>query len=348
MSDETARLLIVDDVENNRFTLRRRLKRLGYENVEEAVDGRAALASLAKDSFDLVLLDVMMPGLSGYEVLEEIKGDMDLRDIPVIMVSALDEVESVIKCIDLGAEDYLPKPFDPTLLRARVAASLEKKRLRDQEAAYLAQVETERRRADKLLHAVLPPGAVRELKATNEVKPRLYDDVVVLFADIVGFTAYCNVHPAEQVARELQAVVGAFEDIVERAGLEKIKTIGDAFLATAGLLQETEDPFATSVRCGLQMIEAARAIEPHWELRVGVHKGAVAAGIIGHKQYQFDVWGDTVNTCSRLAAHAEPGSLVVAGDAWHELRGDFKGRSRGRVELKGKGEIELVACSARD
>ena len=348
MSEVAARLLIVDDVDDNRYTLRRRLKRLGYENVEEVADGRAALEILADGSFDLVLLDVMMPGLSGYEVLEEIKGDMDLRNIPVIMVSALDEIESVVKCIDLGAEDYLPKPFDPTILRARVAAALEKKRLRDQEVAYLDQVETERRRADKLLHAVLPPGAVRELKATNEVKPRLYDDVVVLFSDVVGFTAYCDVHPAEQVARELQALVGAFEDIVERAGLEKIKTIGDAFLATAGLLQETDDPFGTSVRCGLQMIEAARAIEPHWELRVGVHRGPVAAGIIGHKQFQFDIWGETVNTCSRLATHAEPGTVVVTGDNWRALRGDFKGRSRGRVELKGKGEIELVVCIAKD
>lgn len=341
-------MLIVDDIEDNRYTLRRRLKRLGYENVEEAADGRAALEMLASGRFDLVLLDVMMPGLSGYEVLEEIKGDMDLRDIPVIMVSALDEIESVVRCIDLGAEDYLPKPFDPTLLRARVSASLEKKRLRDQESAYLDQVESERRRADKLLHAVLPPGAVRELKATGEVKPRLYDDVVVLFADIVGFTAYCEARSAEQVVRELQALVGAFEDIVERAGLEKIKTIGDAFLATAGLLQETEDPFATSVRCGLQMIGAARAIEPHWELRVGVHRGTVAAGIIGHKQFLFDIWGDTVNTSSRLSTHAEPGTVVVTGENWPALRGDFKGRSRGLVELKGKGEIELVACSAKN
>ena len=348
MSTGTPRLLIVDDNDDNRYTLRRRLQRLGYESVEECADGRAALDALGNGGFDLVLLDVMMPGMSGTEVLEEIKGDMDLRAIPVIMVSALDDIEIVVKCIDLGAEDYLPKPFDPTLLRARVSASLEKKRLRNREAAYLAEVEAERRRADDLLNAVLPPGAVRELKATDEVKPRLYGDVVVLFSDIVGFTAYCDDHPAELVARGLQAVVGAFEEIVERAGLEKIKTIGDAFLATAGLLQETDDPFATSVRCGLEMIEAAGAVEPHWELRVGVHRGPVAAGIIGHKQYQFDIWGDTVNTCARLSACAEPGTLVVIGDNWRELSGDFKGRSRGRVELKGKGEVELVECRSKE
>jgi CheY-like chemotaxis protein len=133
-------LLVVDDNEDNRYTLVQRLRRLGYTDVATAVDGRDALARLAARDFDLVLLDVMMPELNGHEVLERIRADERLRHVPVIMISALDQVESVVRCIELGAEDYLPKPFNPVILRARVTTCLEKKRLRDQEILYLDDV----------------------------------------------------------------------------------------------------------------------------------------------------------------------------------------------------------------
>jgi len=133
-------LLVVDDNEDNRYTLVQRLRRLGYTDVATAVDGRHALQCLRERNFDLVLLDVMMPELNGYEVLEHLRADDRLRHLPVIMISAVDQIESVVRCIELGADDYLPKPFNPTLLRARVGASLEKKRLRDQEVCYLQDV----------------------------------------------------------------------------------------------------------------------------------------------------------------------------------------------------------------
>jgi len=133
-------LLVVDDNEDNRYTLVQRLRRLGYTNVVTAIDGRGALERLGTQDFDLVLLDVMMPELNGYEVLERIRADDRLRHVPVIMISAVDQVESVVRCIELGAEDYLPKPFNPVILRARVATCLEKKRLRDQELRYLKDV----------------------------------------------------------------------------------------------------------------------------------------------------------------------------------------------------------------
>ena len=131
MSGDGPAILVVDDNEDNCYTLTRRLKRQGYDNVATAGHGRQALELLAARSFDLVLLDVMMPDMNGYEVLETMKADPTLRGIPVVMISALDEMDSVARCIELGAEDYLAKPFDPTLLRDRVRGCLEKKRLRD-------------------------------------------------------------------------------------------------------------------------------------------------------------------------------------------------------------------------
>lgn len=151
-----ASLLIVDDNEDNRYTLTRRLQREGYANLTSAVDGQQALELLGARSFDLVLLDVMMPNLNGYDVLERMRADNRLRHIPVIMISALDEVESVIRCVELGAEDYLSKPFNPTLLRARVGASLEKKRLRDEIVVVLEQIEGELRAAREVQLGMVP------------------------------------------------------------------------------------------------------------------------------------------------------------------------------------------------
>jgi sigma-B regulation protein RsbU (phosphoserine phosphatase) len=153
---DNAALLVVDDNEDNRYTLTRRLNREGYRNLSTANDGRAALDMLRAGKFDLVLLDIMMPELNGYEVLEQLKADAQLRDIPVIMISALEEIDSVIRCVELGAEDYLSKPFNPTLLRARVGASLEKKRLRDAVRESLARLEHEIEGARKAQLNMLP------------------------------------------------------------------------------------------------------------------------------------------------------------------------------------------------
>jgi sigma-B regulation protein RsbU (phosphoserine phosphatase) len=151
-----ARLLVVDDNEDNRYTLIMRLQIEGYENITTAEDGAAALALLQAHEFDLVLLDVMMPKVDGYQVLKWLKDEGRLHNVPVIMISALNEIDSVVRCIELGAVDYLAKPFDPILLRARVGASLENKRLRDQVAAHLARLEDDLESARELQMGMLP------------------------------------------------------------------------------------------------------------------------------------------------------------------------------------------------
>src|SRR5947207_4802071 len=138
-STPASSLLVVDDNSMNRIMLSRYITKLGYRS-SLAENGRQALEKLQSEPFDLVLLDVQMPEMDGYQVLEQLKADPRLRDIPVIMISAVEELESVVRCIELGAQDYLPKPFNPVLLRARLNACLERKRLRDQEVDYLQQV----------------------------------------------------------------------------------------------------------------------------------------------------------------------------------------------------------------
>ena len=180
-----ARLLIVDDNENNHYTLTQRLKRQGYSDLTTAENGREALELLEKSDFDLVLLDVMMPEMTGYDVLERVKADPRLREVPVIMISAVGEIESVVRCIQLGAEDYLPKPFNPVLLQARVGASLEKKRLRDVTNAHLARVNAELDSAREIQLGMVPvefpqagaaaPEIFAILQPAREVGGDLYD-----------------------------------------------------------------------------------------------------------------------------------------------------------------------------
>ncbi|MCK6452137.1 MAG: response regulator [Alphaproteobacteria bacterium] len=337
-------ILVVDDDDNNRFTLTRRLKRIGDFAIDTAENGAQALAMAAAQPYDLIFLDIMMPGMNGYDVLARMQADPALRRVPVLVISAIDEIDSVVKCIELGAADYLTKPFNLTLLKARTRACLEQKRLTDLESERLRQIETARQRADELLQVILPQAAVAELKQTDEVKPRRHDDVAVLFADLADFTAFCDRNSPEDVVAALQTWVARCETIAADHGLEKIKTIGDAFMATGGLLAPIEAPVRAAVECGLAIVAATRDLPAHWGVRVGVHVGPVVAGVMGRRQYQFDVWGDTVNVAARVCAAAPVNAVAVSRQAAARLDQRYAARPLASVEMKGKGVIELFEC----
>jgi adenylate cyclase len=331
-------LLVVDDDEGNRNMLVRRLQRLGYE-VESGAGGVEALAILESGSYDLLLLDVTMPGIGGLEVLKRLRRNDRLRHLPVIVLSGVDDLDQMAACIQMGADDFLPKPFDSTILGARIEASLEKKRLRDREQRYLAQIDAERKRADELLHVILPDAIVAELKATDRVSPRRRENVAILFCDLVGFTAYCDAREPEEVISQLQDLVEAYEAIALDHGLLKIKTVGDSFMAAAGLLGQAAEPVLDSVRCGLQMLAATDAAG--WVARIGIHVGPVVAGVLGRRQYAFDLWGDTVNTASRTESHGVEGRVTLSAAAFQQVSDRCIASSLGALNLKGKGSQEL-------
>lgn len=342
--DGESTILIVEDDEFNRSLIIRHLKKEGHDNVEVAENGKQAVDMVRSNNYDLVLLDIEMPELDGYGVLEQMKSDMRLRDIPVIMISSIDDMNSIVKCIELGADDYLPKPFDPILLHARLSACLEKKQFLDEKASYLKQIKTEKKKSEDLLNIILPAAAANELKRNGRVEPRQFDNVALLFCDIVGFTSFCSNHTAEEVVGGLQNLFVKFEEIIRDHQLEKIKTIGDEFMATAGLLTPNDNPLLSAVKCGLDMAAAAKETEPNWEVRSGVHCGSVVAGIVGSDKYQFDVWGDTVNMAARMTGQGSPGTVTMGHEAWLQVEDDCQGRTLGRVEVKGKGEIEIIEC----
>jgi len=342
MSNDGTSLLVVDDEPFNRTLIKRLLDAEGYTNVVYAEDGKEALEKVEESSFDIIMLDIQMPELDGFGVLKELKADLDNRHIPVIMISSVDDVDAIAQCIELGADDYLPKPFNPTLLRARLGASVEKKRMRDQEAKHLNEIRTEKRRADELLNVILPAAVANELKANGEVQPRSYDQVALIFCDIVGFTAYSESRSPDELVGDLQMLFTQFESVCTTYGLEKIKTIGDEFMAAAGLTRPDPEPLLSVVKAGLEMIEAAPQVNPDWHVRVGVHAGPVTAGVVGTQKYQFDVWGDTVNTAARMAGAGLPDRVAMTHDSWLDVQYDCVGKSLGSIDIKGKGNIDVV------
>ena len=345
--DLTARILIIDDEVHNREVLEQELELLGCSTLT-AADGLAALQLLDTERVDVVLLDIIMPQIDGFEVLRRLKRSTQLHHLPVIMISALGDLEGVVRCIELGAEDYLPKPFDPVLLKARIKACLEKKRWHDQEVKYLDQIENqlialkrERERTENLLNAILPAPAVTELKTTDRVVPRRFERVAVLFADIVDFTPYCEKHAAEKVVSELDQLFERWETVVVECGLEQIKSIGDGLFAVANLFRPNADPVIASIRCALGLTEGAKQSPASWQIRVGIHTGSVVAGIVGRTKLSFDVWGDTVNVAARLSGLGVAGSIHLSADAWAQTSRRFDGDALGRVQLKGCGDIEV-------
>ncbi len=333
-------VLVVDDNEANRDVLGRYLTRQGHR-VEFAVDGQEALEKISPGSHDLILLDILMPEIDGREVLRRLRDGGLLADTPVIVISAMDDIRAVAECIKLGAEDCLRKPFDPVLLRARVRAGLEKKRLREREHAYLEEIKQGKERADQLLHLLYPAKIVEELKSTGRVRPRHYQHVAVFFADLVGFTAYCQEQEPEAVLDNLQIVDDAFEELTLEHGLEKIKTIGDAFMAASGLVRRTEQPVLECVRCGLDFVRRLEGSQLPWSVRVGIHAGPLIAGVVGRRKCLFDVWGATVNTAARVESNGDPGSVNVSEAAWLEVQSSCEGHSLGQRQMKGIGALEI-------
>ena len=337
-----ARVLVADDDPLNRELLKRALESEGCE-VTAVDDGMQVLRHLREDSseFDLLLLDVMMPGMDGYDVLSYVKGDSRLAHLPVIVISAIDDLSSIVKCIELGADDYLTKPFDPVLLRARITSSLGRKRQADLERRYLRLLEDEEARADRLILNILPSDVARRLKGGETLIADGIEDVSVLFADLVGFTALAAGQTPSETVTLLNNIVTRFDQLSISFGLEKIKTIGDAYLAVGGI-GEPRDPdhLEASVRMAIAMLREVSAVDASLQLRVGIHVGPVVAGIIGTHKFSYDIWGDTVNVASRMESHGAPGQIHVSDNVFERLCSRFSFEHRGKTQLKNRGAME--------
>lgn len=331
-----SRILAVDDNAANRELLARRLEREGYR-VTTVDSGTAALALVATEPFDLVLLDLMMPGISGFEVLCHLKQDDSTRHIPVIMISALDELDSTVRCIEAGAEDYLPKPFNPVLLQARIGACLERKRLLD-------ELRVEKARSEALLLNTLPRRIVERMRQGETVIADHIAGATILFSDLVDFSELAARLSPQATVELLGSLFSRFDDLAAQHGVEKIKTIGDGYMVAGGLPETRGDHVQAVTEMALSMLDAvaavARSSGAPLDLRIGIHTGPLVAGVIGTRKFVYDVWGDTVNTAKRMESHGLAGRIHVSAAAREALGAAFRFEPRAPVEIKGKGLVE--------
>jgi class 3 adenylate cyclase len=332
VSAPPGRILVVDDNRVNRLLLGRGLEAQGHR-VEFAEHGQEALDLLRQGRFDLVLLDVEMPEVDGYGVLAELKEDPHLRDLPVIMTTALDELDSVVRCIEMGAEDYLTKPVNPVLLRARVHSSLEKKRLRDEQRELISKFAT-REVAEDLLTSGFALGGK-------------FVEAAALFCDIRSFTSIAESQGPAETIELLNDYYTLMMDAIASEGGVVNQMVGDGLMAIFGAPSPTPDFRMRAVNAARQMVEMVELFDREQAalgkvqitIGIGIASGRVIAGYTGTQQRAtYTCVGDTVNLAARLETHTKvvEQPILIDENTRQGLNGQIRLEPKGELMLKGK------------
>jgi len=332
------RLLVVDDNKVNRLLLGRGLEQQGHR-VAFAENGRQALEMLHQNEFDLMLLDIQMPEMDGYQVLEKVASDLDLRDIPVIVTSALEELDSVVRCIEMGAEDYLIKPVNPVLLRARIGAGLEKKRLRDQQ--------------HDLIRRFATAEVAQDLEESGFTLGGHFVEATVMFSDIRGFTSLVEQQsPADTIELLNTYYTLMFEAISEQGGVVN-QMVGDGLMAIFGAPLPLPNHSEQAVRAALEMIEMidlfnldqAASHRPSIRIGIGIATGQVIAGYTGtQRRATYTCVGDTVNLAARLEAYTKVAKqpILIDETTRQSLSDTINVEGLGPAEIKGKNQAMTI------
>lgn len=360
-----ARVLVVDDDPLNRMMLTLGLEGQGH-TVVQAEDGRAGLELLEQEPFDLVITDIEMPRLDGHALLDLRRDAARWSDTPFIVVSGVDAMESIVRCIQRGAEDYLPKPFDPVLLAARVGATLEKKRLRDSERALLATVsaqteelrawneELEARVAEKVLEVerlgklqrfVAPQLAEILMSDRDGILESHRREIAVLFCDLRGFTPFSETSEPEDVMAVLRELHEAVVPLVFAHEGTLAQFTGDGMMIIFNDPIPCADPAVRAVDLGVKMIERAGELAEVWrkrghllEMGAGVALGYATCGRIGYEgRFEYTAIGTVVNLAARLCGEARGGQLLVSERVAGIVEASHHVENVGELALRGFG-----------
>jgi len=335
-----ARLLVVDDNKVNRLLLARNIELMGHRAVA-AENGRVALEMLRREAFDLLLLDIEMPEMDGFQVLEQLAHDLHLRDLPVIVTSSLEGLDNVVRCIELGAEDYLTKPVNPALLKARIGASLEKKRLRDQQK--------------ELVRRFAAPEVAQDLQQSGFALGGKRRNGTVMFCDIRDFTPLVESQPPEDTIELINTYCPLMFNAISGQGGIVSHMAGDGLMAVFGAPLPLPDHCDAAVRAALDMIEMidlfnveqASAGKPQIRIGIGIASGEMVAGYTGtNERATYTCIGDTVNVASRLETHTKEAKRTILIDAATRdgLRAKVEVEALGPVTIRGKVQpVEVFA-----
>jgi CheY-like chemotaxis protein len=329
MNNEKMTVLVVDDATENIDVIVGLLKQ--QYKVKASTNGIKALKIINSKPPDLVLLDIMMPEMDGYEVIKAMKQNPATAEIPVIFLTGKSEASDETAGFELGAVDYISKPFNPSVVKARVQTHLELVR--------------QRRKTETLLASILPEKVINDLKVTGSSKPDVFDNVSVLFSDFIRFTDMSAQLKPDILINELSEIFTAFDNIMEKNSCERIKTIGDAYLSVCGMPEPNEQHAFNLVTAAKEMIEYLNernnSADIIWQCRIGIHSGPVVGGIVGIKKYLYDIFGDTVNTASRIEGASESMKISISETTYNLISETIPCSPRGLIPLKGKGETAL-------
>ncbi|MFT5513063.1 MAG: class 3 adenylate cyclase [Bacteroidia bacterium] len=301
------------------------------------------LEALKKNEYDVVLLDLNLPDSDYLSTIERIP-EISYKLPVVIMTSANDELLA-LKTMNMGGQDYLVKnKLERNMFIRSVLYAIERHQLRE-------QLQQEKEKSDALLRNILPQSIADELKEMGSIKARHYDEISVMFVDFVNFTGVSNEMNPEELVTELHTCFSAFDAITERLELEKIKTIGDAYMLAGGIPNAHPNDVEHVVQAAFEMSkyiedryqEKQAEGKPYWRARIGIHNGPVVAGVVGSKKFTYDIWGNTVNAAARMESESEPGRVNISESVYELIKNDtsYTFENRGKIEAKGIGQVQM-------
>ena len=349
---QIGKILIVDDDSSNHELLEQILLKSNHK-VLCADAGESALKILQEEqsNVDLILLDLIMPGMNGIELLEKIKLDQHYQNIPIIMLSAVDELDTTAECITLGADDFLFKPINRVLLNARINNALENKFFRDKETNYKEKIKEEQEKSEKLLLNILPGSIAKRLKDGETLIADDIESATVLFADLSGFTQISSTLSAQKLVLLLNNIFSIFDELLEKHSIEKIKTIGDNYMLAGGLPEPSPNHAVSVAEMALDMLEAISKLDdetvPSLHIRIGINSGPLSAGVIGRKKFIYDLWGDTVNIASRMESYGENNKIHTSENTYLLLKDNYQFEKRPKLEIQGKGIMQTYYLTGR-
>lgn len=341
------RILVIEDDPLHDKVIQHILENSG-QNLEliKAKNGFDALKILEKETPDLILTDWEMPKMSGIDFCKKIHASQDFEHIPVIMCTGIKTSSENLKtAFESGVVDFIRKPVDKVELMSRVSSMLKLSESYQTIKKQKEEIEAEKEKSDKLLLNILPKEIASDLKEYGELKPKLFKDVTVFYSDIVGFTEKTmKIHPILLID-ELNEIVKGFDAIMEKNNCEKIKTVGDAYISVCGMPipnpKHAENIINAAIDTIAYLKERNKNSKYTWEIRLGIDTGSVVAGIIGTNKYIYDIFGDPVNTASRLEANSKTMRIHVSERAYKLVKNNFEFEEQPPLEVKGKGLMKM-------
>ena len=350
-------ILIVDDQKANVVLLEWMLRGAGYVSVTSTTNPGEVCELYRKNRYDLILLDLQMPGMDGFQVMAGLKEMETDGYLPVLVLTA--QPAHKLRALKAGARDFVGKPFDLAEVLIRVHNMLEVRLLHLETKTLYERVVAEQKVSERLLLNVLPHSIAERLKGRAEITAESFREVIVdsfaevtvLFADIVQFTEFSKGVSAEVLVTVLNDIFTRFDAIADKHGMEKIKTIGDCYMAAAGLPVPAADHAIRAAHMALDMMEAMHNYNEQsryqLKVRIGISTGAVVAGVIGRRKFLYDLWGDIVNTASRMESHGLAGRIQVTDSTRECLSEPFLLEERGVIHVKGRGDMHTWFLNGR-